>query len=59
MKYGPQTAQIEALLARLATVTDAEATALHDARYAAWCVVRYERDDAWSAARSAAWYVAR
>lgn len=52
MKYGPQTAEVEALLGRVRTLTRTEATALKAAQGAA-------RDAAWGAAREAARDAAR
>ena len=46
-KYGPQTAEIEAVIAKIATLTDEQVQALEAAWYAAW-------DDAWNAALDSA-----
>jgi hypothetical protein len=46
-KYGPQTAEIESLIAKIATLTDEQVQALEAAWYAAW-------DDAWNAALDSA-----
>ena len=42
-KYGPQTAEIEAVIVKIATLTDEQVQALEAAWYASW-------DDAWNAA---------
>ncbi|MHB1701334.1 MAG: hypothetical protein ACYCSN_14580 [Acidobacteriaceae bacterium] len=63
-KYGPQTPEIEALIAKIRSLTHEQAKALDDAwddaRNDAWYAVRYDasyaaRDAAWYAARDAAW----
>ena len=60
MKYGPQTPEIEALLARLGEVTEDEAVAMDDACYAALGAARYAaRYDALDDVQSAARYDAR
>ena len=57
-RYGPQTAQIEALLERVRNLTEEEAKALRDswvaARAAAWDAWD-AWDAAWAAARAVAW----
>ena len=55
-KYGPQTAEIEAIIERLKTMTVDEVEALAAARDAAR---KAARTAAWKAARTAAWYAAR
>ena len=62
-RYGPQTAQIEALLDRVLNLTDKEAQELQaawaaDRNAAARVAVWDAAWDAWDAARPAAWYAA-
>ena len=57
-KYGPQTEQVEALLASIRNLTPAQIKTLGETWYAAWYARGETLDAAWYA-RDEAWYAAR